>query len=260
MSHSDRSLRNGAVIPRIESRLFADHPSARLAVGILAVGDQVTPGCAAEYTAYLRLRARVYADQTHMLDEDAVLPDGTERDDDDGRSIHFGAIENQGSTQRVVASLRLIVKRGEQDRPLPIEDFFPEVFATTPAPPSSIEVSRYICRHEDPAVQAELKWPLYSAGLSRLMADGLGPTYGVVEEFLERDLRINRVPFKPLAPPRFVAEYNAENLGIIIDTGALARLLERRSPGVIASMQAKQGEWSYFGLYVQPRTSDASDR
>lgn len=246
MSKLAAGVPNEAVIPSIETGLFDDNPSARFAVGMLAVGNDVMAGCPEEFTGYLRLRANVYADQTNMIPKNHVSEDGTERDEDDARSVHFAVIENAGRSQRVVGTMRLIVKANEDGTPLPIEEYFPEAFQT-PAPDSSTEVSRYICRHEDPKLQDGLKWPLFSGALAHIIGHDLGPTYAVVEDFLEKDLQNNRVPIKRLAEPKFLEEYNYDNLAIVIATDVLARRIQARNPGLIETMREAEGKFTYFG-------------
>lgn len=246
------------VIPHVESNLFDQNPNARFAVGVLAIGETVVPGLESEALGYYQLRAGVYAYQTNMIDHGLVTGRGTESDEDDERSIHFGVIENTGQIQRVVAAMRLIKKQGN-GKSLPIEDFFPEAFGDTPAPDSSIEVSRYICRHPNKRIQSMLKWPLYSAGLADIMSNQHGPTYAVIEDFLAHDFRINKVPFTEVAEPKFVEEYNDKNLGIEIDTDKLAQLVEHLNPGSMATMMAAQpGEFMHFGTLVGSQPKEAA--
>jgi N-acyl-L-homoserine lactone synthetase len=246
MSNIDTSIKNEAVIPTVDSRLFEGHEDARFAVGMLAIGNEVLSGFDDEYYGYLKLRARVYVDQTRMISPDLVRPDGTETDEDDARSVHFGLLERAERGARVIGGLRLITKTEEDNRPLPIEEFFPDVFGDDPAPLMATEASRYIVRHEDPAVQRRLSDPLFTAAVSFIIAHRLGPTYGVVEEGVEASLRMKGIPLKRVADPKFVPEYAADNLGIEIDTDMLAQLTERRRPGAIAEMLAREGDFVYF--------------
>jgi N-acyl-L-homoserine lactone synthetase len=255
MSNIDHTITNEAVIPIIEADTFSQHESARFAVGMLAVGDQVVAGRDEEFRGYLRLRANVYADQINVISKDSVREDGTEIDDDDSRSIHFAVIENTAQNPRVVATMRLIVKSPEDDRPLPLEDFFPEAFPE-PAPLGSTEVSRYICRHDDGAVQKSLKWPLFTAALSYIISHDFAPTYGVVEPPVEEDLKRNNVPIARIADPQYLAEYRAANLAFEVDTRALAHNMGL-TPEAIADMQAAQHKLVYFGERKQaPKTAE----
>ena len=240
MSETKR-LTTNEVIPFTNSDLFDLHPESKFAVGILAVGTSVYyPD---ENLAYHRLRANVYASQLRIIPEDRIEFDGGEYDADDARSAHFGVIENLGLTQRLVASMRIII-RG--DTPLPVEEFFDEVFSGQ-TNPRSVEVSRYICRHEDSKTQDRLHWPLFSKALAFTMANDLSPAYAVIEEFLERKLRSRDIPFESLGSPKFVPEYITDNLPIVIDTEALGKKIESIMPGTVQSMQDEQQSFSYFG-------------
>ncbi len=247
MSLIDERITNEMVIPTIETRLFDDHEEARFAVGILAVGEDIVDGRDEEYLGYLRLRANVYADQTNMIPHEHVLADGTERDSDDARSVHFAVIENVAGNQRVVAAMRLIIKSREDGRSLPIEDYFPDAFKAGEAPEKSIEVSRYICRHEDSDKQDELKWPLYTQALTYAMTHDLGPTYGVVEAPLERQLIGIGIPLRRIAEPKFLPEYNADNLALEIDTDKLAHTMKLDKMRFVEITRAVQNQLTYFG-------------
>ncbi len=256
MSLIDTRITNEMVIPTIESNIFDGHEDARFAAGIIAVGGAIVEGRDQEYLGYLRLRANVYADQTNMISKDQVLEDGTERDGDDKRSVHFAVIENIVGNHRVVAAMRLIIKSHEDSRPLPIEEYFPEAFDDKRAPERSIEVSRYICRHERQSVQSELKWPLYTQGLSYAMTNNLGPTFAVVEAPLENQLRGIGIALNRIAEPKFVAEYNADNLAIEIDTKKVARMMGLDKDKSIAAALAAQNKMTYFG-FDSNKKSDA---
>ncbi len=247
MPHNNGSISTTEVIPAVETSVFAGYEASRLAVGILAVGNDVMPGRDEEFKAYLRLRANVYAEQTGMLGPEHVREDGTETDGDDSRSVHFGVIENGVRGQRLIGSMRLIIKSTKEDRPLPIEDYFPDTFSEGAAPIGSTEVSRFICRHESSAVQALAKWQLYSKTLAYGITHQLGPVYAVVEPGLERRLTADGVPNVRLAEPKLVPEYNADNLAIVIDTHGLGQVLEARTPGLVAAMSLAETDFTYLG-------------
>ena len=59
MSHIDRTVSNHEVIPLVESQLFSEEPTARLACGVLAVNGIAMPGLDAEYAAHFLLRKKV---------------------------------------------------------------------------------------------------------------------------------------------------------------------------------------------------------
>jgi len=235
------------VIPSVETNFFEGHEEARFAVGLLAVGNTIIAGRDQEYLGYLRLRANVYADQTNFISKEHVLEDGTERDSNDERSVHLGVIENIAGNHRVVAAMRLIIKSREDGRPLPIESFFPEVFEGTPAPENSVEISRYICRHEDARIQGDLKWPLYKQALSYGIARNLGPTYAVVETPLENQLKASGIPLKRIAEPKFLPEYNTHNLALEVYSDKLARMMKLSGTNSLESALADPAKLTYFG-------------
>lgn len=238
----NRHLTAGEVIPWFRSEIFRGHEDAQFAVGMLAEGGRTKYDEAMR--AYYKLRANVYVHQTQMLDFDHVDINGGERDEDDGRSIHMGIIENMGDEQRMVGSMRLIVKG---DQPLPIELYFPEVFDGNPAPSSSCEVSRFIARHEDHGTQDSFRAPLFMQALAEIICHNMGPTYGIIEPYLRRLLKAKRVKFQDLGEPVFLPAYNEINQPVVIDTEDLARQMEQRHPGVIRTMIATSGEFMYFG-------------
>ncbi len=232
MSNINRAVTNDLVIPSFETDLFAYHQDAQFAFGKIAVGNVVVPGLEDVYDNYLRLRGAVYSWQTNMISSDLVREDGSETDDDDARSVHIGIIENLRDTQRVVGSIRIIEKTPQFNAPLPIEDFFGDVFedpemmhGVDVSKSSPVEISRYICRHENTRVQNSLKWPLFKTVVSHIMDTGANPTFAVVEEFLEKDLQRNGVVINRIADPKFVPEYNDANLAVTIDVPDLAQKL-----------------------------------
>lgn len=257
MSRIDPTVSNEAVIPVIEApELFAEHPEAQFATGIIAVGNTVIPGAEEVFRGYGLLRAKVYADQTRMIDAGHVKDDGTETDEDDARSIHFAVVEHTGQLgdtdrkQRVVGALRLIIKDELHPEPLPVEGFFPEAFTDEAATIPSTEASRYICRHEDPKIQERLSRPLFTGAVSYIAVHGLRETYGVVEPPVQA--RLSRdMDLEVIADPKFVEEYDDNNLAFRVDIGKLAQDLGL-TPDVLEAMRAQEGTFSY------PRVSTRS--
>lgn len=235
---------NESVIPTVKSQAFVDNPMSRFAIGMVGMGDDVY--YPEEKLAYHRLRAGVYAKQTGMIPLDRINEDGGEYDSDDSRSAHMCIVENRGEEQRVVASMRLIVRQG--GIPLPIEKHFPDVFSGASAPDFSTEVSRYIARHEDARLQDALRWPTFRRALAHIANYNLGPTYAIVEPFLERKLRMAGVPCAPLADPEFVAEYNEYNLPIMIDTAGLIERVRSEDPEGFGKMTEDEKGFSHFGF------------
>jgi len=251
MSSIDLSISNTEVIPLVETDMFHGHEATSFAVGMLAIGDEALPSRDAEYHGYLRLRAGVYAAQTNIISRELVRADGTETDEDDARSVHFGEFEYKPSGIRAVGALRLITKTEQDSRPLPVEKFFPEVFADKPAPLGAVEVSRYICRHESRTIQSELKWPLYTEALGYFMTHNLGPAYGVIEEKIESALLAGGVPLTRIAQPRYVPEYASDNVAVQIDTQILARMMGMNQDNAAQVVRANEQNFTYFNMQQQ---------
>lgn len=240
-------LSNHNVIPSIESELFLGNETAHLAVGIVAVGNEVIPSLENEYRGYSLLRGNVYARQKNYMPLDNLNPDGTETDIDDARSIHFAVVENAITDTRVVGAMRLIVKSGVQSTPLPIEEHYPEAFADGPAPLLSTEVSRLICRHENPKIQNKLKWLPFAAGVTYIVENQLGPVFGAVEQNLEQSLQLAGVPVSTIGTPKYVPEFNATKLPIRIDIPGLAQRLEGDRPELLKAMHVLNRDFVYSG-------------
>jgi N-acyl-L-homoserine lactone synthetase len=247
-------IANQEVIPEIYSRVFEGHESSHLAVGIVAVGSEVVPGLEEEFTGYTLLRGNVYAGQKNYMPASELNADGTETDIDDERSIHFAVLENTLTATRVVGSMRLIVK-GEDDRPLPVEDHYPEVFADAEAPSMSTESSRLISRHESKKLQKGIKWLLFTAGVSYIAENDLGPVFGAVEQSLARGLTMEGMPVEELAEPKFVPEFNATKLPIKIDIDELARRMKASDSSMLESMSTRNGAFAYTGSAQPTGTS-----
>ena len=186
MSRINPEVTNGSVIPQVESSFFLNRPESRFAIGVLAVDSSIIPGRQNEYEAYLQLRRRVYVEQTGYLSPEDIQPDGTDRDEDDTRSIAFAVVENRGIDQRLVATARLIrkdlgVSIGADPRPLPVEQEWPEAFTDLPSEPKSAEVSRLISRYEKPAIQEINKRKLYAELLAYARANGIVSALTVME-------------------------------------------------------------------------------
>jgi N-acyl-L-homoserine lactone synthetase len=248
MQKMNLSISNEAVIPSVDSLVFAERPEAHLAVGIVAVGSDVIPGLEDEFQGYTLLRGNVYARQRNYMPVSELNDDGTETDVDDSRSVHFAVIENALESPRVVGAMRLIIKSHEDDAPLPIEHHYPNAFSQGPAAAMSTEVSRLIGRHERPRIQSHLKWLLFSAGVAYVMEHGLGPVYGAVETTLQRGLRIAGVPTVALGEAEFVEEFNASKLPIRVDIPGLAHKLESDQPELFSAMQSVASNFVYSGV------------
>lgn len=251
MSIRNHEFPKSAVIPVIETDLFESAPDSQFAIGILAVNDEVLDGRTELYRSYYDLRRNVYVDETGQLSPADIAEDGTDRDIDDARSVAFGTFENLGNgLARTVTSLRLLIKGFGADaveqRPLPVEEFCPELFQANPAPTNSIEVSRLIARHERARYQEILKWKTYTAGLAYTTNHDLGPTYAVVEQGFEDHLR-QTIPMKRIGEPRYIEHYLDVNTPIEVFTNEFSALVESKHPGTLEQMRINEGEMSFFG-------------
>lgn len=246
MSKIDLTISNEVVIPRFETDLFQGTPdNLGFAIGMVASGAEIIDGREDMFAAYLRLRARVYADQTRMIDPSLVRPDGTEIDEDDLRSTHWAVFERTADEPerlaRVIGCIRTIEKLDRDPRRLPIEDFFSEAFDDE-LPVGAVEVSRYISRHENPKIQAAVSGPLFRAVVGHVTAYGMGPTFGVVEEPVERALIDKGVPLTRIAEPKFVDEYDADNLGFEVHIPLMAQFMGLDLPEAVARTVSRERE------------------
>ncbi|SDQ36046.1 hypothetical protein SAMN04488565_2430 [Leucobacter chromiiresistens] len=244
MSHIDRSVTNHDVIPVIGSALFAEQPTARMCIGIIAENDVPRPGLESEYRAHFELRRNVYVDQTGQLDESEIQPDGTDRDADDARSITFAVFENHIDGVRVVGVSRLIVRGDEL--PLPVEEFCPDSFVDGDLSPRSVEVSRVIARHEHAVMQELVQWHLFAVMLAYEANHGLERTFAIIEPWLERHLR-GTIAISRIGEPRYVEHYLDYNLPIEIDIPLSTERVNDRQSGIIDQYRADDGAMTYVG-------------
>lgn len=232
------------MIPVVDSNVFSQDPTARLACGLLAIDGTALPGLDAEYIAHFQLRRKVYVDQTGQLAESELQDDGTDRDVDDARSVTFGVFENHRDGVRVLGVSRLIL-RGET-RPLPIEEFCPDVFSPGELTARSVEVSRVIARHESAPMQDVVQWHLFALMLAYIANHGLERTFAIIEPWLERHLK-GVIAIDRIGEPRYVEHYLDFNLPIEIDIPASAERVDDRNSGFIDRYRAAEPSMSYFG-------------
>jgi hypothetical protein len=257
VSHIDRTVSNSAVIPVISgSPIFADQPNARLATGILAVNGVAVPGLEDAYRQHFELRRRVYVDQTGQLHPSDLSPDGTDRDPDDVRSVTFGVIENHVDGVRIVGVARTIIKGADGvDRPLPVEEFCPELFLEHPLAMHSVEVSRVIARHERVAMQELVQWHLFALMSAYFSTHNVGRTFAIIEPWLERHLA-GVLAISRIGEPRYIEHYLDYNLPVEFDlAGSAARITERNAT-ILGQLGEADGRLEYFGRV--PRTQVAS--
>lgn len=244
MSVHNKFIPNESAISIIESSDIFNERSDQFAIARIADGAEPHQGSEAIYEAYLRLRANVYIDQTGMLESSARREDGTEMDADDERSVHFAVVENRISRAAAIACMRLVQKTERHSSALAIEEFFPEVFNDNPAPVGSMEVSRFIVRHDEHEPRHLARTNLLMSALAHTRDQNLSPTYAVVEQEFEEHLTRIGVPVERIAEPKWVPEYNDYNLGILIDTAGMER---RIGSDAVRSYLLQAGQYRYWG-------------
>lgn len=232
------------IAPSASTDVFVGQEDNRFAIGVFD-GNIVTSDLASPLIRdYLRMRAERYI-KMGFLKQDARRKDGTELDADDERSTHFVVLENILGGTAIVGCLRLIEKRGPDNRPLPVEGFFPEAFPES-ASEGSIEISRFII-HPDAGRREEVKRQLFATGMAHVLQSNLGPIYATMERPLERTLRVSGIPMKRFSETRLVPEYHTENSGIEIDRrGVEAHLGEETLNHSTVSV----GSFGYWGEAV----------
>ncbi len=259
MSRIDRSVTNAEVIPVIaDSAAFAADPEARLATGIIGINGVALPGFETAYREHFEFRRRVYVDQTGQLAPSDLSSDGTDRDDDDARSITFGVLENAPDGVRVVGVARTIIKGNDgTDRPLPVEEFCPELFADDPLDLGSVEVSRVIARHERVAMQELIQWHLFALMSAYFSGHDVGRTFAIIEPWLERHLA-GWLAISRIGEPRYIEHYLDYNLPVEFDlAGSAARITERNAT-ILGTLMAADGELEYFGRVSRAQRAAAA--
>jgi len=259
MSVFNKFIPNEQAVPVFETDAFVDEPTKRFALTVLGKGSIPAPGNEDVFDAYLRLRANVYIDQTRMLEEEVRRDDDTEMDSDDERSLHIAILENRSSiretTRRylsktaVIGAMRVIEKEEDNNELLPIEDFFKEELGGEVTPTGSVEISRYIIRHENKREAALMRGLMHATALAYIVQNDLGPTLAVVEPELETTLSRQGVPLRRMTEPKLVPKYNDWNLGIEIDTDAYANQYGRDT---ILNMNTTPSTYTYWGD-VEPK-------
>lgn len=244
-------ISNKKAVPVFKSNLFSKHKDRRFVA--ISLGFGLYPKDCDErlFFNYLRLRKNVYVDQTGMLDNSVVLDDNTEVDDDDDRSLHIVVVENRGGNRvAVVGCQRLIIR--QDNRPLPVEVFYPEIFSHGSRNNDSAEVSRYISRVEKGyGYNYEILSVMAKIMLSYASQHKIRHIYGVIEEELEQAFKKARFPFRRIADPKIVEEYNDYNLGIEIDIRKYSFLLKFFVMPKIEHVFDADGRMIFWGKYKQ---------
>lgn len=258
MSRIDRSVSNAAVIPVLTAApAFVTDPEARLASGIIAENGVPRAGFDEAYRQHFELRRRVYVDQTGQLDPSDLSDDGTDRDADDARSVTFAVLENAPEGVRIVGVARAIIKGADgEDRPLPVEEFCPELFAEHPLALGSVEVSRVIARHERVAMQELIQWHLFALMSSYFSSHEVGRTFAIIEPWLERHLA-GMLATSRIGEPRYIEHYLDYNLPVEFDLGGSADRITERNATILGQLIAADGDLEYFGRITRAQREAA---
>jgi hypothetical protein len=220
---------------------------ATLATGVIAVNGVARPGFESAYRQHFEFRRRVYVEQTGQLDPSELSDDGLDRDDDDSRSVTFAVFENSPEGVRIVGVARTIIKCADDaDRPLPVEEFCPELFAEHPLPAGSVEVSRVIARHERVAMQELVQWHLFALMSSYFSTHDVGRTFAIIEPWLERHLA-GMLAIWRIGEPRYIEHYLDYNLPVEFDLPGSAACITERNATILGQLAAADGELQYFG-------------
>jgi N-acyl-L-homoserine lactone synthetase len=177
-------------------------------VGITAIGPIITD--ADMHLQAGRLRAEVYIDDRHFLGPEHRLPDGTERDEDDGRSIHLAAVRTDGKTTASVLGTMRLIKKESADEPLPVE----KLFKIPEAAVGSLEVSRFIAKNSNKRLQAATSLALMRAATFIGAYEGSPSAYAIIENPLYRYFKTIGLPFVEVADRRWLDEYQSTNLAV----------------------------------------------
>ena len=233
-------------IPVIESKVFIDYPGVRFAIGEIAVNGSIVNGYNNEFAGAAQLRANTYL-SSGFIRSDELDDNGTELDQNDSRSAHFVVLERTAtdSEARVVGNMRIVTKSLESPYPLPVEDYYPELFLNSPISINSVEVSRLIARHEDPRMQSLLMWPLLIAGQKYGEHNKLGPAYGLLSPALTRRLRMQRIPVSAIADGKYIEAINATKQPVSINLPLLKRVISATGD---LGIDVTKGGFSYLNF------------
>lgn len=178
---------------------------------------QLTPDNQEEWHQYGLLRAAVYIDQKHFLDENARNENGEEFDEDDGRAIHVGAFK----CGTIVGAMRLIERSDKT--PLPVEEFF-GIKADQP----SVEMSRFIVDKtrvgDDDKGFAAMS--LIRSAMHLSNGRGGEYVYATLEPPLCRYISMMGINIESLSELTYLEEYNSKNLAVRINTRQLINDIE----------------------------------
>ena len=237
----------------VPAEIFANHPDSAFWIGKVAMGNTVIKPV--YYDGLSRLRAKVYVDEMHFLTAENLDTFGRESDQDDARSAHFAVIENASSqnsgSARVVGSARLILK-GTNNKSLPIESYFPEVFEGNPLEDGSIEVSRFIARHENRQTQHTIALALIRAMTHYSIDANLKSAYCIIETPLLNLLTSIGVPIEMLGGSKEIDEYGGVLFPVKINPYEIIDSIRQDMTGKIALKRFFQEEIPNQGIGFYP--------
>lgn len=235
--------------------LFDQHPQAAFWIGkVSTVGLIHQPE---EFDSLTRFRRQVYVDELEFLGREHVDPLGREIDEDDSRSTNFvviskGCLENpQVEDLKVVGSARIIVKT-EEDKPLPIESYFPELFEDQPLSKMTGEVSRFIARHSNREMQHMISLALMRAVAYHSVSNQLSEGYCMIEQPLLRSLKVTGIPIDVLGEPKEIKEYNGTLIPVKLEAGKLISTAKSSKAGSFLLRRFLQDDISSQGLGYFP--------
>lgn len=216
MSVEIKLVSNTEVVPVASRTGVFDGNDQRFAMVHLGVGmPAYEPGQDTPSELYGKLRANVYINQMAFLENSERQTDGTEWNTDDERSSHYVVLEKRLGGEALFACARLIEK--QTDEPLPIEEFFPDIFQDSPASLGSVEVSRFIARHERAIYNLDATARLLAAMANDVNEHHLGPVHAIVEPHFERTLAHRGLVVERISEPRWIPEYKSINRAIRIN-------------------------------------------
>lgn len=194
----------GVLHADVEEGLFAARLDAKWWIGCVADHSEIHEP--ALFETARQVRAAVYVDEMGFLAPDHIDDEGREGDDHDEQAIHLVAVQAGTGVRpaRLIGTMRLIAKKRD-DAPLPIEENVSHAFVE-PAPIPSVEVSRFIARHEDQDIQHMVAVALIRAATYQVLARGIDTAYFEVEFPLLRLLQMIGIPMEQIGDARDVRE------------------------------------------------------
>lgn len=239
----------------VSPEIFENHQDAIFWIGRVATGREVNmPNY---YDGLSRLRAKVYVDEMHFLTKEHLDTFGRESDVDDARSVHIAVIENtsdeENKSARVVGSGRLILKNNYEDT-LPIESYFPEIFKDKPIESGSVEVSRFIARHEDRKTQHTIALALIRTMTHISVGADVKADYCIIEKPLYDLLSNIGIPVEQLGESKDITEYGGTLYPVKINPYEILDSLKEDVIGNVVLKRFFKEESSNLGEGYYPKS------